>query len=139
MGPLRYATLLATAAVLLSGCESDPVTGPPATGAVVRIGEATIYGAREVRPRSDWLRWYRQVDQCSLHDGDPGRVRWFLTDSIDHDSDGEPNALGLWAPPHRIYLGTSITESIDVVKHESAHDIAPYQGHDGRIFERCVP
>lgn len=136
----RLLTVFSVAALMLAGCE-EKLTAPEmlekAAGGRARLEGWVVFGAREVSPRTMWTEQYRAVDRIiSEADGDPGRVRWFVADSM-RGPRRVWHAHGLWLEPHVIVLTESAARSPGPVCHESIHDILREPGHDHDAFGRC--
>lgn len=136
----RLLTLLPAAALLLAGCDTGP-TAPEslrrAGDRPVRLNGWVIFGPREVDPRPMWKRQYRSADDVIEEtEGDLGRVRWFVADSM-RGENRVWHARGLWLEPHTIVLAEEAVGIPRSVCHESVHEILQTTGHGHHAFDRC--
>ncbi|MGH7557202.1 MAG: hypothetical protein ACREMD_05405 [Gemmatimonadota bacterium] len=120
-------TSLLLAALLPVACE--PVPSAPEDS--VRFDPPAIY-----------RQWYREAEECRGLGGDYGLLRFYLVpNSGTHMELGILGAIGLWAPPHRIYVLEDHDLDEPMIKHEMLHDLLSYVGdfthNDSLAFRVC--
>lgn len=101
--------------LLLAACES--FTAP--TGAYLFTPPDSLFSAH-----------WQAMEACSGLTGDWRRITWYAVpaDFIVHPD--APRALGIWAPPHTIYLVESVIEGPGgEVPHEMLHDLLQRPDH----------
>lgn len=98
-------------------------------------------------PPAKYLRWYQEAAACTGAAGHLENVRWWAVPAWTNAGQAEgfeslgfdcPTGicLGLWDPPHDIYLIEGY-ESARVVKHESLHDALQRSDHEHAAFLEC--
>ena len=114
----------------------------PTTNAVIYV--------REIRPQSEYARWYASAERCLGMRGAYAKVQWFVAPApwSDHRH-GSGLTYAAWRPPHRIILNRPDAMDSTLVIHEAVHDILGVneidqdreadQGHPMPYFDgRCT-
>ena len=80
--------------------------------------------------------WWHELETCTGHTADMGRITWFKTPGGFDPGDGDYHH-GIWTPPHNIYLDANLMDVEWLVKHEMLHDLVDGAKHDHPMFRKC--
>ena len=91
---------------------------------------AVIY-VTEIRPQSEYARWYASAERCLGMRGAYAKVQWFVAPAPWSDGrHGNDLTYGAWRPPHKITLNLPEAMDSTLVIHEAVHDILGANGID---------
>jgi hypothetical protein len=91
---------------------------------------AVLY-VTEVRPHSEYARWYADAERCLGMQGAYAKVQWFVASAPWSDGQhGNALTYAAWRPPHRIILNRPDILDSTLVIHEAVHDILGVNGID---------
>ena len=101
---------------------------------------AVLY-VMEIRPQSEYARWYASAEHCLGLQGAFDKVQWFIAPAPWSDGrHGNALTYGAWRPPHRIILNRPDAMDSTLVSHEAVHDILDVNGIDqGREEDQGHP
>jgi hypothetical protein len=101
---------------------------------------AVLY-VTDIRPPSEYARWYASAERCLGMQGAYAKVQWFVAPApwSDHRH-GSGLTYAAWRPPHRIILNRPDALDSTLVIHEAVHDILGVNGIDqGRDEDQGHP
>jgi len=94
------------------------------------ISNAVLY-VTEIRPQSEYARWYASAEHCLGMQGAYAKVQWFIAPAAWSDGrHGKALTYGAWRPSHKIILNRPDAMDSTLVIHEAVHDILGVNGID---------
>ena len=100
-----------------------PAQTLPSSSREQPTSNAVIY-VTEIRPQSEYARWYAAAERCLGMQGAYAKVHWFIAPGPWSDGQhGDGLTYGAWRPPHKIILNRPEALDSTLVIHEAVHDI----------------